>query len=79
MEILDMTRKLSEEYVELDDEGNPELDQAGDIARLPDLFAKESHTELGRLREALNTLGQISGIDNLFVINPRHGAWHMHR
>lgn len=73
MEILDMTRKLAEEYVELDDEGKPELDQDGDVARLPDLFAKEDHAGLGRLRQALNMLRQVSGIGNLFV-NPGHGA-----
>lgn len=73
MEILDTTRKLAEEFVELNDDGKPELDQVGDVARLPDLFAKESYFGLEKLRQALNTLRQVSGIGNLFV-NPGYGA-----
>ncbi|KAH8149850.1 uncharacterized protein LAJ45_06002 [Morchella importuna] len=66
MEILDITSRLPEEDFDVGAEEPANLSQADyENGRLPEIFPEESRVELQRLRHALNTVGQVSGIANM--------------
>lgn len=73
MEILDITSRLPDGDVFTGGDGVSGLDHTSENTRILDLFTHENHTGLGKLRRALNTLGQVSGIGNMFVLDSGHG------